>query len=282
VWLFIKIKLNLELFAKQGIGFMKVSMAHGYVEAVQHKYRIKCGPLVEEQSSGRLRSGDCAKRIPAELHLYSGDKHSCSYDANLKSPSNIYLRTKKLIDIIASLFVIFPFLIICILIYVANITWSPGPLFFRQSRIGYRGKPFMLIKFRTMLSSEECARNLLTADCDPRITKVGKFLRKTRIDELPQLLNVLRGEMSWVGPRPEATELSKHYQQVVPYYQSRHIILPGITGWAQVNQGHVTQIDDVHKKLDYDLFFIRNYSIWLEILIAIRTVKIVFSGYGAK
>ncbi len=133
-----------------------------------------------------------------------------------------------------------------------------------------------------MLSSEECARNLLTADCDPRITKVGKFLRKTRIDELPQLLNVLRGEMSWVGPRPEATELSKHYQQVVPYYQSRHIILPGITGWAQVNQGHVTQIDDVHKKLDYDLFFIRNYSIWLEILIAIRTVKIVFSGYGAK
>jgi lipopolysaccharide/colanic/teichoic acid biosynthesis glycosyltransferase len=123
---------------------------------------------------------------------------------------------------------------------------------------------------------------LITKPQDDRITPIGRFLRFSRIDELPQLINVLRGEMSLIGPRPEATGLSDWYQSEVPFYRYRHIVKPGITGWAQVNQGHVAGVDDIKMKLQFDFYYIRNFSIWLDILIVMKTIKTMLTGYGHK
>lgn len=163
-----------------------------------------------------------------------------------------------------------------------------GPILFRQRRTGYRDRPFIVLKFRTMHRCEPCPgvngpdtiERFVTRRNDPRITRVGAFLRRSRLDELPQIINILRGEMSWIGPRPEAAALSRWYQQAVPFYRYRYVVRPGITGWAQVNQGHVTAIDDVRTKLQFDFYYIRNFSVWLDLLIVAKTVKTMLTGFG--
>ena len=117
---------------------------------------------------------------------------------------------------------------------------------------------------------------------DDRITPVGRFLRKTRIDELPQIFNILKWQMSWIGPRPEAEVLSIWYTSELPFYRYRHVVKPGISGWAQVNQGHVAEVDEVHLKLQYDFFYIKYFSPWLDLLILFRTVKTMLTGWGAR
>jgi lipopolysaccharide/colanic/teichoic acid biosynthesis glycosyltransferase len=122
----------------------------------------------------------------------------------------------------------------------------------------------------------------MTKDDDARITRVGTFLRRHRIDELPQILNILKGEMSWIGPRPEAEPLARFYEKQIPFYGYRHMVRPGITGWAQVNQGHVVEVDDIRDKLSYNFFYIKNFSAWLDALIAARTIRILLFGKGAR
>ena len=114
------------------------------------------------------------------------------------------------------------------------------------------------------------------------MTRIGRFLRRTRIDELPQIWNILRGEMSWIGPRPEALALSEWYETELPFYVYRHIVRPGISGWAQVNQGHVAQLDQVFEKLHYDFYYIKNFSAWLDLVILAKTLRTIMSGFGAK
>jgi lipopolysaccharide/colanic/teichoic acid biosynthesis glycosyltransferase len=162
---------------------------------------------------------------------------------------------------------------------------SPGPILFRQQRMGYRGKPFLMFKFRTMTegpSHPDPRLAAMTRDADNRVTKLGKVLRHYRIDELPQVVNILRGEMSWIGPRPEAVPLSLWYEAELPFYRYRHIVRPGITGWAQVKQGHVADMDEVLWKLHYDFYYIKNFSFWLDVLIIARTIRTVLSGFGAR
>src|SRR5690606_29136595 len=152
-------------------------------------------------------------------------------------------------------------------------------------RIGYLDRLFIVYKLRTMRNSEgtlEDKESAITRVKDPRITRFGHFLRRTRIDELPQLINVLRGEMSWIGPRPEAVVLAQWYDAELPFYPYRHIVRPGITGWAQVNQGHVAGVDDVLEKLHYDFYYIKNISPWLDLVIIMRTIRIMLTGFGAK
>lgn len=163
---------------------------------------------------------------------------------------------------------------------------SPGPAIFRQERIGYQGQPFKVYKFRTMkvmapnpIQERDFA---ITRNRDDRITTIGRFLRTSRIDELPQILNILKGEMSWIGPRPEAAVLSRWYEQEIPFYRYRHIVRPGIAGWAQVCQGHVAEIDDVRSKLNYDFYYIKQYSPWIDLLIVVRTIRTMITGYGAR
>jgi lipopolysaccharide/colanic/teichoic acid biosynthesis glycosyltransferase len=117
---------------------------------------------------------------------------------------------------------------------------------------------------------------------DERITRIGSFIRKTRIDELPQIFNILKGDMSWIGPRPETIRLSKWYEKEIPFYRYRHVVRPGISGWAQVKQGHVTEVDDIRLKLEYDMFYVRNFSLWLDLLITVKTVAVIFTGKGAR
>ncbi len=164
---------------------------------------------------------------------------------------------------------------------------SPGPVLFRQRRMGFRGREFEVIKFRTMTAERRGANrtqrdDFITREGDARITRVGKWLRRSRIDELPQIFNILRGEMSWIGPRPEASALSEWYEAEIPFYRYRHVVVPGISGWAQVSQGHVAQIDDVRTKLQYDFYYIRNFSVWLDLLIIAKTVRTVLTGFGHK
>ena len=122
----------------------------------------------------------------------------------------------------------------------------------------------------------------MTKQGDPRVTRLGRWLRLTRIDEVPQIINILRGEMSWIGPRPEALVLSQWYERELPFYRYRHIVIPGITGWAQVNQGHVSEVGDVHEKLHYDFYYIKNFSPWLDVVILLRTIETMLTGSGAR
>ena len=200
-------------------------------------------------------------------------------------PNNSWADVKRVVDITITL-IILPLVFLPLLITAIVIKCdSPGPIFFRQARVGYRGRQFDVLKFRTMRVAKpatDLVDEAITKDDDDRITRVGRFLRQTRIDELPQIYNILRGEMSWIGPRPEAMPLSEWYEREIPFYIYRHIVRPGITGWAQVNQGHVAGISEVHDKLRYDFYYIKNFSLWIDILISFKTVLVVIRGIGAK
>lgn len=201
-------------------------------------------------------------------------------------PNLSYRKLKRIADLIAGLILLpvllLPFAIVALAIRLE----SPGPIFFRQKRRGYRGGVFEVVKFRTMshgASPEGDGKELaITRAGDVRITRVGRFLRRSRIDELPQIWNIIKGEMSWIGPRPEALPLSAWYESELPFYTYRHIVRPGITGWAQVNQGHVTDLESVYEKLHYDFYYIKNFSAWLDLLILGKTIRTVFTGQGAK
>lgn len=205
------------------------------------------------------------------------------------NPNDIYLKTKGGFDFLVAailLVITSPLLLLVAIIIRLD---SPGPALFRQQRTGFRARPFTIYKFRTMLvaptgceGEEEIRRAAMTADGDARITRLGAFLRKTRIDELPQLINILKGEMSLIGPRPEAVALTRWYECEIPFYHYRHIIKPGITGWAQINLGHVAEVNDVRRKLYYDFYYVKNFSVWLDLLIVLRTIRTIVTGSGAK
>ena len=203
-------------------------------------------------------------------------------------PNSPYMAAKRLTDILLTL-VLLPVLVPMLLAIAAAIRIdSRGPVLFIQERVGFRGETFRMIKFRTMRERklDDCSLaerdDAMTRDDDDRITSIGRFLRKMRLDELPQAWNILKGEMSWIGPRPEAIRLSEWYESELPFYSYRHIVRPGLTGWAQVNQGHVTDLDAVNDKLRYDFYYVKNISHWLDMLIALKTVRVIVGGFGAR
>ncbi|MGD1021734.1 MAG: TIGR03013 family XrtA/PEP-CTERM system glycosyltransferase [Candidatus Sulfotelmatobacter sp.] len=160
---------------------------------------------------------------------------------------------------------------------------SPGPVLYRQQRVGRRGKIFYCYKFRTMRQDAEADTGATWAtDNDPRVTRIGKVLRISRLDEIPQLWCVLKGDMHFVGPRPERPEFVEWLSQEIPYYGVRHVVRPGITGWAQVQYKYGNTKEDAREKLQYDLFYIKNASIGLDLLIMFQTIKIVVLGRGAQ
>ncbi len=201
------------------------------------------------------------------------------------APISAFMTFKHIMDWILAVVVgVFfaPFMLVLAIVIALD---SPGGAIFRQTRIGYRGKPFTVYKFRTMVSAPAGSSALDAAKTqteDKRITRIGPFLRRSRIDELPQILNILKGEMSWIGPRPEAQVLSQWYEGEIPFYRYRHIVRPGLTGWAQVNQGHVAEMEDVRTKLNYDFYYIKTYSPWIDLLIVAKTIQTILTGFGAK
>jgi exopolysaccharide biosynthesis polyprenyl glycosylphosphotransferase len=187
---------------------------------------------------------------------------------------------KRIFDIGFSLFALVLTLPFMMLVAVFIRLSSPGPVFYRQERIGFKGKPFHIIKFRTMRQDAEQHGPRLSSAADPRITRIGRLLRKTRLDELPQFLNVLNGEMSVVGPRPERQYFIDQIMVKAPYYRRLHRVKPGITSWGQVKFGYAENVDEMVERLRYDMLYLENMSIGLDIRIMIYTVLIMLQGRG--
>lgn len=190
------------------------------------------------------------------------------------------LKIKRVTDIIVT--GLLSVLVSPIMIFVGLIIKldSPGPIFYSQLRTGLYGKPFRVYKFRSMYQDAEKRGAQWASQRDPRITRVGYWLRVLRIDELPQIWNVLRGEMSLIGPRPERPEFDVKLKEAIPYYEMRYLVKPGITGWAQVLYPYGSSLEDAYEKLAYDLYYIKNYSLWLDIVIVLKTIRVVLLGKG--
>jgi len=159
---------------------------------------------------------------------------------------------------------------------------SKGPVFYKQERVGKNGRPFTLMKFRSMKVDAEKSGPVWASKGDDRATRIGRIIRKVRIDEVPQFWNILRGEMSFVGPRPERPHFVAQLAEEIPYYEQRHLIAPGLTGWAQIKYPYGASIEDARQKLQYDLFYIKNHSLLLDAIIMFETIKIIIFGRGAQ
>lgn len=191
-----------------------------------------------------------------------------------------YLRLRKIIENIAIIALAPLWGPLVLLIAAAVRLDSPGPVFFRQERVGYLGRRFMMVKFRSMRS--ERPGSFLTGVRDHRVTRLGRFLREYHLDELPQLWNVLRGDMSLVGPRPEVAMLAETFEQHIPLYDYRRIVPCGMTGWAQVNLGYAADIESTRVRLSYDLYYVTYLSPWLDLKILYQTIFTVLTRYGAR
>jgi lipopolysaccharide/colanic/teichoic acid biosynthesis glycosyltransferase len=196
-------------------------------------------------------------------------------------PSNIYLRMQRAIDLVLA-FILLPIFLVIIGIAALFIKFeTKGPAFFTQPRIGFRAKVFSIYKLRSMRNDSPNG-TAFTEENDPRITRVGHFIRKYRIDELPQIFNIIKGEMSWIGPRPESVQLADWYAADIPFYIYRHAVRPGISGWAQVMQGNVAKVDAATIKLQFDFYYIKHFSPWLDLLIVLKTMQTILSGFGSR
>jgi len=198
---------------------------------------------------------------------------------NVKASQQIVRRLVSITVSFVALLICLPFLPFIILAVRLS---SPGPIFFRQTRVGLRGHPFTVYKFRTMRQDAEAAGAVWATKDDPRVTAMGRFMRKTRLDEIPQLWNVLRGEMAFVGPRPERPEFVQWLSSEIPFYELRHIIRPGITGWAQVRFRYGASLEETKQKLEYDLYYVKHLSLGLDLLIMFETIKTIILRRGAQ
>jgi exopolysaccharide biosynthesis polyprenyl glycosylphosphotransferase len=189
---------------------------------------------------------------------------------------------KRILSLLVSSVLLFMFLPIILLLMILIKLDSKGPIFYRQERVGQAGRTFTLIKFRSMrVDAESQSGPVWAMQGDSRITRVGRLLRRTRLDELPQFFNVLRGDMSVVGPRPERPCFVQQLAESIPFYPLRHVVKPGITGWAQINYGYANTLDHTIEKLQYDLFYIKNMSWVLDALIILQTAKTVLVREGS-
>jgi exopolysaccharide biosynthesis polyprenyl glycosylphosphotransferase len=190
--------------------------------------------------------------------------------------------SKRAFDVLISLLAVVILFPLFLLIGLAILVESGTPVLFRQVRVGLHGRTFQMLKFRSMRNDAERHKAIWASERDPRITRVGRILRPYRLDELPQLINVLRGDMSLVGPRPERPEFVQMLGEQIPYYHERHTVRPGLTGWAQIKYQYGSSVDDAKIKLEYELFYLKHLSLFLDLAIVFRTVQVVFSGKGAR
>lgn len=221
---------------------------------------------------------DLTGRVPVS-HL--GDDWYVALPAHVKKNARTYMLVKRVLDIAMALVALVLSALLIPLVALAIRLDSQGPIFFRQTRVGRGGKLFRIVKFRTMRQDAEKGTGAVWAiDQDPRITRVGKLLRKSRLDEIPQLWNVFVGDMSFVGPRPERPEFDEELEREIPFYRARRAVRPGLTGWAQVSHGYGNTMLDALRKVEYDLYYIKNESLYLDLLILLRTVSVVLKLGG--
>ena len=241
-------------------GEMKGTTFQTLLDVQQLGVHISRMPVVYEQ---------LLNRVP--INVLEADWLLRSFVDQFQS-NRFYTVSKRIIDILGGLLGIIILILILPFISLAIMIEDGRPVFYSQIRMGERGKPFEIIKFRTMLNDAESdGLPVLAREDDERATRIGKFLRKSHIDEIPQFLNVLKGELSMVGPRSERPELVEHYMRRIPFYRARLLVKPGITGWAQVNYGYAGNIDETRTKLEYDLYYIKHRNIVLDLLTLLKT-----------
>ena len=217
-------------------------------------------------------------RVPVE---HAG--HNLDVVLPMRRPTymRLYLMMRRMFDLVIVLLSLPLLIILMLLIWLANQLTDPGDLFYQQERVGQSGEPFQILKFRTMImDAEKHTGAVWASEKDPRITPVGRFLRQTRIDELPQLWNVLKGEMSIIGPRPERPHFVDQLTKEIPFYRARHAVTPGLTGWAQVKYPYGASAEDALIKLQYDLYYIKHQGAYLDLLILLKTVLVVLGRKG--
>ncbi len=253
--------------------------------------------VVSEESRGHLPRDLLMRGKSAGLHVFSGvefreqqlrriDLDHLAHDWILFAPG-LTRRTfeeaaRRIADIALSLLTLALAAPVLVLAALAIRIDSPGPVLYRQERVGQHGRVFTLLKFRSMRVDAEAAGPAWASLRDPRVTRIGSFLRRTRIDELPQLFNVLSGKMSVVGPRPERPHFVDRLSEVIPFYHDRATVKPGITGWAQVNYPYGASIEDARQKLSYDLYYVKRRSLFLDLLILIATVRVILFQEGSR
>jgi len=277
--------LTREALAEHMVQTCTRSGVHRVIVALtDRRGTIPVGELLEMRVSG-IRVEDCTswlERVSGKVHLDGLYPSWMIFSDGFRLHTGL-LALRRLLSIVASLALLLVTLPILPLVALLIKLTSPGPIFYHQARVGKGGENFYCYKFRTMRADAEADIGPTWAwDDDPRITPVGRYLRKFRLDEIPQLYNVLRGDMGFVGPRPERPEFVESLKREIPYYPLRHTIRPGITGWAQVNYPYGNSVEDAVKKLEYDLFYMKNMSIGLDLLTIFQTVKIVLLGRGAR
>ena len=216
-------------------------------------------------------------RVPKEFL-----DHNFYKNINLSSSSDnkFYQVFRRILDVIISSIGLLLFLVLLPLIFIANLLGNRGPIFYTQNRVGRKGKEFKIFKLRSMVVNAEKHGAQYAEKNDKRITKFGRFLRNTRLDEVPQFFNILKGDMSLIGPRPERPEFVEDLQEKIPFYAIRHVVKPGLTGWAQVNFPYANNIDEQEKKLRYDLFYIKEQSAFLDFKIIIKTMTTILFFRG--
>jgi sugar transferase (PEP-CTERM system associated) len=232
------------------------------------------GVVIEE-------AGTLLERLSGRLQLDQLRPSSFIY-ANgfrLRPTQQISRRVASMFAAGVGLILFLPFLPIVVALVRLS---SSGPILFRQTRVGLRDRNFTVLKFRTMIQNAEATGAKWATKNDPRVTRIGRFMRKTRLDEVPQLWNVLRGDMNFVGPRPERPEFVPLLSQEMPYYHLRHMIRPGLTGWAQVRYGYGGTVDETRHKLEFDLYYLKHMSLGLDLLIMFQTVKTILRRRGAQ
>lgn len=245
--------------------------AHGallaaLMDAQERGLRVTPMPVLYEAVTGR---------VPVE---HVGDHWAVALPLSPPGAAGLYPLAQRTVDLA---FAVAGFALLAVVLVVAGPAirlTSPGPVFYRQRRVGRNGRPFTLYKLRTMVDEAEPEGPVWAAEDDPRATGVGRWLRRTRLDELPQVINLVRGEMSVVGPRPERPAFVASLAERIPFYRARHAVRPGMTGWATIHQGYARSLDDALLKLQYDLYYIKHQSVALDLYILVRTVAAVVRG----
>jgi exopolysaccharide biosynthesis polyprenyl glycosylphosphotransferase len=267
----------LEIAAREGIseimvaisGEMMGSTFQALLDAQERGHEITRMPVAYEELLGRV-----------PIRLLEADWLLRSFVDDTRI-SAFYEIGKRLMDMIGGLVGVLVLLLILPFVGLATLLDDGWPIFYSQTRLGKGGRPYQIIKFRTMIKDAEADGTPQWAkEDDERATRVGKILRKTRLDEWPQFINVLRGEMSLVGPRSERPKLIEHFQNHVPFYRARLLVKPGITGWAQINFSYAASVEETITKLEYDLFYIKHRSLWLDLIILLRTPATMFGLRG--
>lgn len=270
---------NLEEIVKQE-GINEIVVSSNNVQFITPELNNQLIALFEKGMA--IRSAE--NFIEEETHRISETKLTADFYNHFtfskSHQNNLYLAFRRVLDIFFSLLGILVFVVLIPFVFLGNLSANRGKLLYTQKRVGKRGKEFSIIKFRTMIANAEENGAEWAQKNDSRVTAFGRFLRKSRLDEIPQFINVLKGEMSLIGPRPERPEFVHLLVQELPFYAIRHVVKPGLTGWAQVMYPYAHSVDDQHKKLMYDLYYIKERNLLMDLKIVIKTISTILFFRG--